>query len=172
MSIAAGGLLEHFPVDVFQTGSGTSTNTNLNEVIANRASQLAGEPLGSHRPLHPNDDVNLGQSSNDIMPTALHELALGGASVGTGRNTAPAFAGIVCRTLRAQTGIPFVEAHNHFEAQAARDDAVEVAGHLATIAVNLTKIANDIRLLGSGPHSGLGGGPYAGGAARQHDHAG
>jgi fumarate hydratase class II len=228
--IAAGGLLEHFPVDVFQTGSGTSTNTNLNEVIANRASQLAGQPLGSHRPLHPNDDVNLGQSSNDIMPTALHvsvalalqermrpalahlhselegrsrafaavvkigrthlmdatpitlgqefsgyaaqvakavgrvdraaaalhELAIGGTAVGTGLNTAPGFAGIVCRILREQTGIPFVEAPNHYEAQASRDDAVEVAGLLSAIAVSLTKIANDIRLLGSGPRCGLG----------------
>src|SRR4051812_14396609 len=70
--IAAGALTQHFPLDVFQTGSGTSTNMNANEVIANRASQLAGEPLGSKRPVHPNDDVNLGQSSNDIIPTALH----------------------------------------------------------------------------------------------------
>ena len=70
--IIAGGLRAHFPVDVFQTGSGTSTNTNINEVIANRASQLAGQPVGSKSPLHPNDDVNLGQSSNDVMPTALH----------------------------------------------------------------------------------------------------
>ena len=228
--IARGGLLDQFPVDVFQTGSGTSTNTNLNEVIANRASQLAGQPLGSHRPVHPNDDVNLGQSSNDIMPTALHvsvagalreqlrpalelleheladrarafagvvkigrthlmdatpltlgqefsgyarqaakavgrvdkaiaalhELAIGGTAVGTGLNTDSAFAGHVCRILREETGIPFVEAHNHFEAQAARDDAVEVAGQLATIAASLTKIANDLRLLGSGPRSGLG----------------
>ena len=70
--IAEGKLTAHFPVDVFQTGSGTSTNMNANEVIANRASQLAGEPIGSKRPVHPNDDVNLGQSSNDIIPTALH----------------------------------------------------------------------------------------------------
>src|SRR5580704_10855718 len=70
--VAEGKLLRHFPIDVFQTGSGTSSNTNANEVIANRASQLAGEPIGSQRPLHPNDDVNLGQSSNDVIPTALH----------------------------------------------------------------------------------------------------
>jgi fumarate hydratase class II len=227
--IIAGGLREQFPVDVFQTGSGTSTNTNINEVIANRVSQLAGQPTGSKKPVHPNDDVNLSQSSNDVMPatlhvsvavalqkklrpaldhlrrelmersqvfgavvkigrthlmdatpltlgqefsgyaaqvakaiervdkatTALHELALGGTAVGTGLNCHPEFAGKVCRILREQTDIPFVEANNHFEAQAARDDAVEVAGHLATIAASLTKIANDIRFLASGPRSGL-----------------
>lgn len=224
-----GGLREHFPVDVFQTGSGTSTNTNINEVIANRASQLAGLPLGSKKPVHPNDDVNHGQSSNDVMPSALHvsvalalkeklrpslehlkskltecswafdavvkigrthlmdatpltlgqefsgyaaqvekavervdkaivalrELALGGTAVGTGLNCHPDFAEKACAIISERTGIHFVEARNHFEAQAARDDAVEVAGHLATIAVSLTKIANDIRLLGSGPRSGL-----------------
>jgi fumarate hydratase, class II len=228
--IVAGDLRAQFPVDVFQTGSGTSTNTNINEVIANRASQLSGLPVGSKTPLHPNDDVNLGQSSNDVMPAALHvsvalalrdrlrpalehlqrelagrshafnaivkigrthlmdatpltlgqefsgyamqvakaveradkavaalhELALGGTAVGTGINCHPEFAAKVCRTLREKTGIPFVEARNHFEAQAGRDDAVEVAGHLATIAASLTKIANDIRLLASGPRSGLG----------------
>ena len=227
--IIAGGLRAHFPVDVFQTGSGTSTNTNINEVIANRASQLAGQPVGSKSPVHPNDEVNLGQSSNDVMPTALHvsvalalrdklrpaldhlqrelteqsrafepivkigrthlmdatplklgqefsgyarqaakaveridravaalhEIAIGGTAVGTGLNGHPEFAAKVCRILREQTGLPLVEASNHFEAQAARDDAVEVAGHLATIAASLTKIANDIRLLGSGPRSGL-----------------
>ena len=228
--VANGELLSHFPVDVFQTGSGTSTNMNANEVIANRVSQLAGEPVGSKRPVHPNDDVNLGQSSNDIIPTvlhvsvavalreglrpaleelhvelegksevyshvvkigrthlmdatpltlgqefsgyaaqvakalertdraiaALHELAIGGTAVGTGINGHPRFASRVCELLAAETGIPFVEARNHFEAQGARDDAVEVAGLLATIAVSLSKIANDIRLLGSGPRSGLG----------------
>ena len=228
--IAEGRLTAHFPIDVFQTGSGTSTNTNMNEVIANRASQLAGEPLGSHRPLHPNDDVNLGQSSNDIMPTALHvgvalalrerlrpalvrlqreladkaaafaavvkagrthlmdatpltlgqefsgyaaqaaksvertdravaalrELAIGGTAVGTGINGHPEFAAKVCAALGERTGIQFVEAGNHFEAQAARDGAVEVAGLLATVAASLTKIANDLRLLGSGPRCGLG----------------
>jgi fumarate hydratase class II len=228
--VADGKLAAHFPVDVFQTGSGTSTNMNVNEVIANRASQLAGEPIGSKKPLHPNDDINLSQSSNDIIPTALHvsvavalqnnlrpalvhlhaaldakarafesiikigrthlmdatpvtlgqefsgyaaqidksiertdkaitalrELAVGGTAVGTGINCHPEFAGKVTRILSEQTGILFIEARNHFEAQAGRDDAVEVAGHLATIAASLTKIANDIRLLGSGPRSGLG----------------
>ena len=228
--VADGKLTAHFPVDVFQTGSGTSTNMNANEVIANRGSQLAGEPIGSKKPLHPNDDVNLSQSSNDIIPTALHvsvavalkqnlrpalihlqavlnakalafdsvikigrthlmdatpvtlgqefsgyaaqvskavertdkaiialsELAVGGTAVGTGINCHPEFAGKVARILGEETGIAFIEARNHFEAQAGRDDAVEVAGHLATIAASLTKIANDIRLLGSGPRSGLG----------------
>jgi len=227
--IIAGGLRQQFPIDVFQTGSGTSTNTNINEVIANRASQLTGQPIGSKKPLHPNDDVNLGQSSNDVMPAtlhvsvavalqknlrpalehlrreltgrsqafgsvvkigrthlmdatpltlgqefsgyaaqvakgiertdkataALHELALGGTAVGTGLNGHPEFATKVCRILREQIGIPFVEARNHFEAQAARDDTVEVAGLLATLAASLSKIANDIRLLASGPRSGL-----------------
>jgi fumarate hydratase, class II len=227
--IAGGTLTEHFPLDVFQTGSGTSANMNANEVIANRASQLAGEPVGSRRPVHPNDDVNLGQSSNDVIPTALHvsvavalklelapaldalavsleaaagefsgivkigrthlmdatpitlgqefsgyaaqarkaaerarrgivllrELAIGGTAVGTGINCHPQFARRVCAILSAETGIEFIEAPNHFEAQAARDDCVEVAGALAAIAAALTKIANDIRLLGSGPRAGL-----------------
>ena len=228
--VADGKLAAHFPVDVYQTGSGTSTNMNANEVIANRVSQLAGEPLGSKKPIHPNDDVNLGQSSNDIIPTALHvsvavalkqtlrpalvhlhavleakaqafaqivkigrthlmdatpltlgqefsgyavqvakavdrtdkavaalrELAVGGTAVGTGINCHSEFSAKVVRILSEETGIDFIEARNHFEAQGGRDDAVEVAGQLATIAASLTKIANDIRLLGSGPRSGLG----------------
>lgn len=227
--IADGKLTRHFPLDVFQTGSGTSANMNANEVIANRVTQLAGQPLGSRRLVHPNDEVNLGQSSNDVIPTALHvsvavalktrlvpalqrlavalegksrnfasivkigrthlmdatpltlgqefsgyatqaekssdrarravallrELAIGGTAVGTGINCHPEFAGRVCRILSTETGISFVEARNHFEAQAARDDCVEVAGVLAAIAASLTKIANDIRLLGSGPRAGL-----------------
>jgi fumarate hydratase, class II len=227
--IVDGKLDGHFPVDVFQTGSGTSSNMNVNEVIANRASQLAGQPLGSKRPLHPNDDINLGQSSNDVVPTALHvsvavalqrrlapaleelaaaievksagfrdvvkigrthlmdatpltmeqefsgyatqvrkaverthkavaalsELAVGGTAVGTGLNGHPEFASRVCRILSQRTGLSFREARNHFEAQGGRDDCVEVAGHLATIAASLTKIANDLRLMGSGPRAGL-----------------
>lgn len=227
--IADGRLSAHFPLDVFQTGSGTSTNMNANEVIANRASQLAGQPLGSKRPIHPNDDVNLGQSSNDVIPTVLHvsvavalhlrlapaldtlaaaleersrafagivkigrthlmdatpltlgqefsgyaaqarkaaararratetlaELALGGTAVGTGLNCHPEFSARVCRILNAETGLAFREAANHFEAQGGRDDCVEVAGALAAIATALAKIANDIRLLGSGPRAGL-----------------
>ena len=228
--IADGLLTRHFPLDVFQTGSGTSTNMNANEVIANRASQLAGQPIGSKRPVHPNDDVNLCQSSNDVIPTALHvsvavalhtrlapaldrfaaeldgrarafsdvvkigrthlmdatpltlgqefsgyasqaakaagrvrhavrvlrELAIGGTAVGTGINCHPEFPRRVGAILSAETRIEFVEAANHFEAQGSRDDCVEVAGVLATVAASLTKIANDIRLLGSGPRAGLG----------------
>lgn len=228
--LAKGELSDHFPVDVFQTGSGTSSNMNANEVISNRASQIAGTAIGSKEPIHPNDDVNLGQSSNDIVPTVLHvstavalkqnlipalehlqekleekasafesvvkigrthlmdatpltlgqefsgyaaqvkksvnrarkavdclqELAIGGTAVGTGLNCHPDFAGKVCQLLIEDTGISFREAENHFEAQGGRDDAVEVAGYLASIAASLTKIANDIRFLGSGPRSGLG----------------
>ena len=227
--VITGRLAEHFPIDVFQTGSGTSSNMNLNEVIANRASLLAGQPIGSKQPLHPNDDVNLGQSSNDVVPSALHvsvalalqeqlvpalaelaaaleaksgefhqvvkigrthlmdatpvrlgqefsgyakqiehgklragnaiaaieELALGGTAVGTGINCHPEFPARVCRVLAERTGIPFREARNHFEAQGGRDDCVEVAGQLTAIAASLTKLANDIRLLGSGPRAGL-----------------
>jgi fumarate hydratase class II len=227
--IAEGRLSAHFPVDVFQTGSGTSTNTNVNEVITNRVNQLAGAPLGSTDRVHPNDHVNMGQSSNDVMPSALHvsvalavqqelvpalqilhraltvqsealgdvikigrthlmdatpmtlgqefsgyaaqvgksierahravhvleELAIGGTAVGTGINTHPAFARLVCERLAADTGIPFREAANHFEAQGARDDCAEVAGILSAIAAALTKIANDVRWLASGPRSGL-----------------
>jgi fumarate hydratase class II len=227
--IADGTLMRQFPLDVFQTGSATSANMNANEVIANRVSQLAGEPIGSRRPVHPNDDVNLSQSSNDVIPTVLHvsvavaletrlvpalnslagalgghasaftavvkigrthlmdatpltlgqefsgyatqaakaeqrvrhavrvlrELAIGGTAVGTGINCHPDFAGRVCRIISRETGLEFVEAPNHFEAQAARDDCVEVAGILTTVAASLTKIANDIRLLGSGPRAGL-----------------
>ncbi|MFP4358804.1 MAG: class II fumarate hydratase [Puniceicoccaceae bacterium] len=219
-----------FPVDVFQTGSGTSSNMNINEVISNLACGYAGRPIGAKEPVHPNDHVNMGQSSNDIIPTVLHvstavalkevlepalahlgeilrakseefssvvkigrthlmdatpltlgqefsgyaaqafkavararkgvavlgELAIGGTAVGTGINCHPDFPGKVARILSEQTGIAFREADNHFEAQGGRDDAVEVAGLLTTIAASLTKIANDVRLLGSGPRSGLG----------------
>ena len=228
--IADGKHSRQFPVDVFQTGSGTSTNMNVNEVIANRASQIAAKPIGSRDPLHPNDDVNMGQSSNDIIPSTLHlsvaitikedlvpalshlataldkkskafndivkigrthlmdatpltlgqefsgysaqlnksvkraeksvellgELAIGGTAVGTGINCHPDFPRKVCKILSEKTGIEFREADNHFEAQGGRDDTVEVAGILNTIATSLTKVANDIRLLSSGPRSGLG----------------
>lgn len=225
-----GKLGEHFPVDVFQTGSCTSSNMNINEVIANRVSQKVGEPIGSKVPVHPNDDVNMGQSSNDTMPTvlhmsvalalkekllpslnhmavvleekagqwkeivkigrthlmdatpislgqefsgyarqvrksierakksiqALHELAIGGTAVGTGINCHPEFSSKVIAIVTEKTGIGFVKAESFFEAQGGRDDCVEVAGYLNTIAASLTKIANDIRLLGSGPRSGIG----------------
>jgi fumarate hydratase class II len=228
--IANGELDAHFPIDVFQTGSGTSTNMNANEVIANRAMQLTGSATGGKKPLHPNDDVNLGQSSNDVIPTVLHlsvalalhqdllpaleelataldkkaeqfteivkigrthlmdatpltlgqefsgyaaqarkagerarkaiaalsELAIGGTAVGTGINRHPDFPARVCAILNTETGLSFREAANHFEAQGGRDDCVEVAGHLTAIAAALTKIASDVRLLGSGPRAGLG----------------
>ncbi len=229
-AVAQGELDDHFVVDVFQTGSGTSTNMNANEVIANYASLEAGEEIGSKRPVHPNDHVNMGQSSNDTFPTAMHvaaalalandlkpalermheelvtkaeewdditkigrthlmdatpirvgqvfggyaeqvakamercdvaiealsELAIGGTAVGTGINTHPQFAKKVCQQLSDATGLTFREANNHPEAQAAKDGYVEVSGELRTIAVSLSKIANDIRWLGSGPRCGLG----------------
>lgn len=228
--VYAGLLDEHFVVDVFQTGSGTSTNMNVNEVIANRCSVLAGEPPGSKHPVHPNDHVNQSQSSNDTFPTAVHvaaasvlntllipaleglrnslstkaeafypvlkigrthlmdatpvrlgqefggyarqvdlsvvrankalkallELPLGGTAVGTGLNCPPGFAERAISFISEKTGIPFVEAENHFEAQGARDALVEVSGQLKTIAVSLFKVANDIRWLNSGPRCGLG----------------
>jgi fumarate hydratase class II len=225
-----GKLDEHFPVDVYQTGSGTSTNMNANEVIANRCSQIAGKPIGSKEPIHPNDHVNQGQSSNDTFPTAmhiavgvalkndlvpelgklktslgakaldfqdilkigrthlmdatpvrlgqefggyekqiergidrshkalkaLHELALGGTAVGTGLNCHPEFPAMAIKFIAEKTGIEFREAENHFEAQAAKDALVECHGHLNTIATSLFKIANDLRLLGSGPRCAVG----------------
>jgi fumarate hydratase class II len=197
--ILDGGLRDQFPVDVFQTGSGTSTNTNMNEVIANRISQKQGQPLGAGRPVHPNDDVNLGQSSNDVIPTALHvsvavalreklapalgllereleaksreladlvkigrthlmdatPLTLGQEFSGYARQVEKAVERTE-RVLAEHTGIAFVETRNHFEAQAGRDDAVEVAGYLVAMTASLTKIANDLRLLSSGPRCGLG----------------
>jgi fumarate hydratase class II len=229
--IAAGKLDDHFPVDVFQTGSGTSTNMNVNEVIANRCSQLAGKPIGSRDPVHPNDHVNYGQSSNDTFPTAMHiaaavaidqalrpalgrlkqaldkkarrwdkivkigrthlmdatpirvgqefsgyaaqisgalevagsaldqmrrGLPIGGTAVGTGLNTHPKFASLVCRHLKSKLNMDFQEATNHFKAQAGSDQFVHASGCLKTIALALSKIANDIRWLGSGPRCGLG----------------
>jgi fumarate hydratase class II len=228
--VAEGKLDEDFPLDIFQTGSGTSTNTNANEVISNRCCQLAGKPIGAREPVHPNDHVNMGQSSNDVIPSAIHisaaeqirhcllpaleklgdalaakatefhdvikigrthlmdatpvrlgqefggyaqqvrygkrraeaavsalqELALGGTAVGTGLNRHHDFPAKVMRHLGQRTGIAFREAENHFEAQGAKDGVVEASGHLKTIAVSLFKIANDIRLLSSGPRCGLG----------------
>src|ERR1700726_2066152 len=228
--VADGKLDQHFPLDIFQTGSGTSTNMNANEVIANRCSQLAGKAIGSKDPVHPNDHVNMGQSSNDVIPTSIHiavaesvrselmpaldhlqqgleakahefwevikigrthlmdatpvrlgqefsgyakqveygklragnaiaaveELALGGTAVGTGLNSHPEFAGKVMGYLWNRTGVAFREARNHFEAQGAKDGLVEASAQLRTIAVSLFKIANDIRLLSSGPRCGIG----------------
>jgi fumarate hydratase class II len=216
---------EHFPIDIFQTGSGTSTNMNANEVIASRAAQIAG----GGRPVHPNDDVNMCQSSNDVIPTAIHvaafllvaerllpamehlqqtldrradetqdivktgrthlmdatpvrlgqeiggwaaqignararidavlprlaELAIGGTAVGTGLNAHPEFARRVTDRLASSTGLPFVEAPDHFAAQGSMDTAVELSGQLKAYAVGLMKIANDLRLMNSGPQAGL-----------------
>src|SRR5436305_7649166 len=224
-----GKLDDHFVLDIFQTGSGTSTNMNANEVIANRASELLGGSRGS-RKVHPNDHVNFGQSSNDVIPTAIHlaalvsieydlipalrglqialeekaeefmpvvktrrthmqdatpirlaqefqgyagqiergiarmrhaqnelsEVALGGTAVGTGVNTHPEFARLVCRRLSEIDGITIRETSNHFQAQSTLDNIVEASGALNTLAVSLTKIANDIRWLGSGPRAGIG----------------
>ena len=225
-----GRLDRHFVLDIYQTGSGTSTNMNANEVIANRAIELAGGTIGSRDPIHPNDHVNLGQSSNDVIPTAIHvavaeaiqhdlrpqlgslaralkekskafdgiikigrthlqdatpvrlgqefagyarqvklgtiratkavqalrELPIGGTAVGTGINTHPEFGSRMAATLAEATGIDFVEAEDHFEAQAAKDAVCEVSGQIRTVAVSLTKIANDIRMLASGPRCGIG----------------
>ena len=229
----------HFPVDVYQTGSGTSTNMNANEVIANLANQKLGQPSspgGDSDPdaqprVHPNDHVNMGQSSNDTFPTAMHiaaaialdqqlqpalqklhdalqdkaqawdhilktarthlmdatpirmgqvfggyaaqiryatqpiqqattvvleSMPIGGTAVGTGINTHPDFAGKVCDVLSQRTGLTFKESDNHPAAQAAKDVFVYAHGQLKTVAVTLSKIANDIRHLGSGPRCGLG----------------
>ena len=221
---------DQFVLDIFQTGSGTSTNMNANEVIGNRANEILGGSIGDKKPVHPNDHVNMGQSSNDVIPTCIHisvleaihndlmpalkqlaealiskekefdkiikigrthlqdatpirlgqefsgyasmiqhgikrlmnvyenlsELAIGGTAVGTGINTHPQFAQLVIKEVKRITGLEFREAENHFEAQGAKDATVEVSAVLKTIAVSLTKIANDIRWLGSGPRCGIG----------------
>ena len=228
--VAEGKHDQDFPLDIFQTGSGTSTNMNANEVIANRAIELAGGEIGSKSPVHPNDHVNASQSSNDVIPTAIHvaaygavaedldpalehlaatleakaaelddvvkigrthlqdavpvrlgqefaayaqqvrngidrlaaaksrvaELALGGTAVGTGLNADPRFAPRVIERMAERSGHPLRQAPNLFEALAAYDATVELSGALKTIAVSLTKIANDIRWLGSGPRCGIG----------------
>jgi fumarate hydratase class II len=227
--VADGKLDDHFPLDIFQTGSGTSTNMNANEVIANHAATKAGSDSQTKK-IHPNDHVNFGQSSNDVIPTALHiaaglaikdellpaletlktslerkskefwniiktgrthlqdatpirlgqeflgyagqiergiararqaqselsEVALGGTAVGTGINTHPEFAKRTTARLAKLTGLQVHETSNHFQAQASLDNAVAASGALKTIAVSLTKIANDIRWLASGPRAGIG----------------
>ncbi|MGC2777477.1 MAG: class II fumarate hydratase [Bradyrhizobium sp.] len=225
-----GHLDDHFPLVVWQTGSGTQTNMNLNEVIANRASELLGGELGAKKPVHPNDHVNMSQSSNDSFPTAMHiaaaraihdhlipglaellaalhakqdafagivkigrthtqdatpltlgqefsgyaaqvesaiariktaardllPLAQGGTAVGTGLNASPKFAKLFARKVADITGLPFTSAANKFEALASNDAYVYAHGAINAAATALFKIANDIRLLGSGPRSGLG----------------
>ncbi|MDX1542156.1 MAG: class II fumarate hydratase, partial [Geminicoccaceae bacterium] len=228
--VIEGRLGEHFPLVVWQTGSGTQSNMNANEVIANRANELLGSKLGTKSPVHPNDHVNRGQSSNDTFPTAMHiaaseqvqhqllpalehllaalqakadsfkdvikigrthlqdatpltlgqefggyvhqiengivrvrnvmprilELAQGGTAVGTGLNAHPEFAERFADEVKAITGLDFVTAPNKFEALAAHDALVELSGALNVLAASLMKIANDIRLLGSGPRCGFG----------------
>ncbi len=221
---------DQFPIDVYQTGSGTSSNMNANEVIANRAIELAGgDRFAVDKPIHPNDHVNMGQSTNDIFPTAIHvavalavqrgllpalagcqevlvrkanqwkavlkigrthladatpltlgqeigglarqlelsigrarraqeairELPVGGTAVGSGINTHPEFGRRVCQLLAQETGIPLVEAANHFEANAQRDGLVECHGNLRSVAVTLFNVANNLRWLGSGPRCGF-----------------
>jgi fumarate hydratase class II len=228
--VIAGKFDDNFPLVVWQTGSGTQSNMNANEVIANRAIEILGGTIGSKDPVHPNDHCNMGQSSNDTFPTAMHiaiamqardvllpgltklhdalaakadafkdiikigrthtqdatpltlgqefsgyahqvkkgierveaclgdiyELAQGGTAVGTGLNTKKGWAEMVAANMAEITGLPFVTAPNKFEALAAHDAMVMFSGALKTVAASLFKIANDIRLLGSGPRCGLG----------------
>lgn len=228
--VMKGELDDHFPLVIWQTGSGTQTNMNANEVIANRAIEILGGQVGSKVPIHPNDHVNKSQSSNDTFPTVMHivtaqmlhnqllpalehlkkaltdkavafkkvikigrthlqdatpmtlgqefsgyaaqikmgiqrikntlphlyQLAQGGTAVGTGLNAHPKFAKAFAKKIANLTELPFVSAENKFEALASEDTLVEVSGSLNTLAVSLMKIANDIRLLGSGPRGGLG----------------
>jgi len=225
-----GSLASEFPLRIWQTGSGTQTNMNVNEVISNRAIELSGGQMGTKSPIHPNDDVNMSQSSNDTFPTAMHiaaateiterlipavtrlrdsfsercdefsgvvkigrthlmdavpltlgqefsgyvaqltadierlevvmpglyELAAGGSAVGTGLNTHPEFGERVAKSIAELTGLPFVSAPNKFAALAAHDALVFAHSAIKTLAVSLTKIADDVRWLGSGPRSGLG----------------
>ncbi|WP_084583597.1 class II fumarate hydratase [Sphingomonas azotifigens] len=226
-----GKLDDQFPLVIWQTGSGTQTNMNVNEVIAGRANEILTGKRGGKSPIHPNDHVNMAQSSNDSFPTALHiaaaravtldlfpaldrlhasldrkahdwdhivkigrthlqdatpltlgqefsgyaamlasararfqsvleldifKLALGGTAVGTGLNSPPGYAEDVAAEIAKITGLPFVSAPNKFEMLATKDQLVNLSGVCNTLAVSLTKIANDIRLLGSGPRSGLG----------------
>jgi fumarate hydratase, class II len=228
--VVAGKFDDNFPLVVWQTGSGTQSNMNANEVIANRAIEIMGGVIGSKDPVHPNDHCNMGQSSNDTFPTAMHiatartahdvllpglrkfhagleakvaefdgiikigrthtqdatpltlsqefsgyahqvamgiarveqglgriyELAQGGTAVGTGLNTKKGWAETVAANMARISDLPFITAPNKFEALAAHDAMVEISGHLKTVAASLFKIANDIRLLGSGPRCGLG----------------
>ncbi|RMC15773.1 hypothetical protein DUI87_07977 [Hirundo rustica rustica] len=167
--VAEGKLNDHFPLVVWQTGSGTQTNMNVNEVISNRAIEIMGGTLGSKKPVHPNDHVNKSQEFSgyvqqikygvarieSTMPR-VYQLAAGGTAVGTGLNTRIGFAEKVAAKVAELTGLPFVTAPNKFEALAAHDALVELSGAMNTVACSLMKIANDIRFLGSGPRSGLG----------------
>src|SRR5690242_3210162 len=228
--VIAGKLNDHFPLRIWQTGSGTQTNMNANEVISNRAIEIAGGVMGSKKPIHPNDDVNMSQSSNDTFPTAMHiaaasrvaealipsvealrraisakagqfgevvkigrthlmdatpltvaqemsgwasllergverlkevlpglyDLAIGGTAVGTGLNAHPEFAERAAKKIAELTGLPFKSHPNKFAALSAHDEIVFCSGGLKTLAASLTKIANDVRWLASGPRCGLG----------------
>src|SRR6266566_3123680 len=176
--VIAGTLNAQFPLRVWQTGSGTHTNMNANEVIANRAIEIAGGVLGSKEPIHPNDHVNMSQSSNDTFPTAMHiaaatrlhrdlerlhqgldglyDLAIGGTAVGTGLHTHPEFAEQAAAMIADLTGLPFRSHPNKFAALSAHDELVFAHGALTTLAGSLMKIANDLRWLASGPRCGLG----------------
>jgi len=230
LEVERGDLDDHFPLSVWQTGSGTQTNMNANEVISNRAIELAGGKLGSKFPVHPNDHVNRSQSSNDVFPTVMHiaivrdvvelllpeldalqialfdkskafhdiikvgrthlqdatplrlgqevgawanqvkhargriarslddvfELALGGTAVGTGLNSPPGYAALACAKIAEFSNLPFRPAEDKFEALASHDSLVALHGEFKALAVALFKIANDVRLLASGPRSGLG----------------
>src|SRR5206468_235395 len=163
--VAEGKLDGEFVVDVFQTGSGTSTNMNANEVIANRALELLGARRGDKTVVHPNDHVNMGQSTNDVFPTAIHVAAYGEITrallpaleelAAAFEERVRAFGEKVAAELAGATGLPFVTAPNRFEAMQNRDAAVETSGALRTLAVGLMKIANDLRLLTSGGRTGL-----------------
>ena len=226
--VIEGHWLEHFPLDAFQAGAGTSTNMNVNEVLANRALELLGHGRGDYGELHPNDHVNRSQSTNDTMPTAIRvaslrllgslltavdglvaafeakaaewaevrkagrthlhdatpmtlgqefagyaanvrraaervraieaplaEVPLGGTAIGTGINTAPGFAGLAVGHLAAITGLPLREAPDRIASQQSMGDFVALSGAVRGLAVELSKIANDLRLLSSGPHTGL-----------------
>jgi fumarate hydratase class II len=228
--VADGRLDDQFPIDVYQTGSGTSSNMNINEVVSNRAIELnGGDRFAVEKPIHPNDHVNMGQSTNDTFPTAIHvavgcsihselipvlkeaakllgekatdwlgilkigrthladatplslgqeisglarqlelsvdrarraldavlELPVGGTAVGSGINTHREFGGRVAQLLAGETGVPFIEAANHFEANAQRDGLVEAHGQLRAVAVTLFNVANNVRWLGSGPRCGF-----------------
>jgi len=227
--VIKGRLDAHFPLRVWQTGSGTQTNMNANEVISNRAIELAGGVMGSKKPIHPNDDVNMSQSSNDTFPTAMHiaaaeqmnkliprvqevhdaidakakefkdvvkigrthlqdatpltvgqemsgwaslierdvermkqtlpglyDLAIGGTAVGTGLNAHPEFAARAAKKISELTGLPFKSHENKFAALSAHDEIVFCSGGLKTLAASLSKIANDVRWLASGPRCGIG----------------
>lgn len=228
--VISGKLDSHFPLVIYQTGSGTQTNMNVNEVLSNRAIQILKGTVGSKHPVHPNDHCNMGQSSNDSFPTCMHiavarlivevtlpglkelskslkqkseefqhivkigrthcqdatpltlgqefsgyaqqveygiervknalpamyRIALGGTAVGTGLNTVKGYDVAIAQKIAEETGLPFVSAVNKFEALAAHDSLIEMSGAFNVIAASLNKIANDIRLLGSGPRCGLG----------------